>query len=138
VYRDKPAGRSVAGARAQLAGLRKFIVDHDVVTIPGPEVAEVDEAPPVQSTKFRLHSNSGAVRENLPVGLLHRAARSELAESRAVEFMPGKQMLLFTSAHEVWPGHFLQFLHANRAESQIGKYSSATRTPKVGRTTPKS
>src|SRR3546814_12414337 len=24
-------------------------------------------------------------------------------------------ILLFTSAHEVWPGHFLQFLHANRS-----------------------
>jgi uncharacterized protein (DUF885 family) len=28
---------------------------------------------------------------------------------------------LFTSAHEVWPGHFLQFLHANRAPSKFGQ-----------------
>jgi uncharacterized protein (DUF885 family) len=28
---------------------------------------------------------------------------------------------MFTSAHEVWPGHFLQFLHANRAPSKFGQ-----------------
>ena len=28
-------------------------------------------------------------------------------------YTPGKAMLLFTSAHEVWPGHFVQFLHAH-------------------------
>ena len=26
-----------------------------------------------------------------------------------------------TSVHEVWPGHFLQFLHANRAQSKFGQ-----------------
>ncbi len=29
--------------------------------------------------------------------------------------------MLFTSAHEVWPGHFLQFLHANRSPSKFGQ-----------------
>lgn len=35
--------------------------------------------------------------------------------------MPGVGNLLFTSVHEVWPGHFLQFLHANRAPSKFGQ-----------------
>jgi uncharacterized protein (DUF885 family) len=29
--------------------------------------------------------------------------------------------LLFISAHEVWPGHFLHFLHANRSRSKVGQ-----------------
>jgi len=29
--------------------------------------------------------------------------------------------LLFTSVHEVMPGHFVQFLHANRAASKFGQ-----------------
>ncbi|MBY0447324.1 MAG: DUF885 domain-containing protein, partial [Hyphomonadaceae bacterium] len=43
--------------------------------------------------------------------------------SKAVQdsFVPGEADLLFTSVHEIWPGHFLQFLHANRAKSQFGK-----------------
>lgn len=28
---------------------------------------------------------------------------------------------MFITAHEVWPGHFLQFLHSNRAESLVGR-----------------
>ncbi|HEY0749322.1 MAG TPA: DUF885 family protein, partial [Steroidobacteraceae bacterium] len=28
-------------------------------------------------------------------------------------YIPGEAQLLFTSVHEVWPGHFLQFLHSN-------------------------
>ncbi len=35
--------------------------------------------------------------------------------------MPGVADLTFTSAHEVWPGHFLQFLHANRVPSELGR-----------------
>jgi uncharacterized protein (DUF885 family) len=41
------------------------------------------------------------------------------AEQQA--YIPGKSVLLFTSAHEVWPGHFLQFLHANRADWKFGQ-----------------
>jgi uncharacterized protein (DUF885 family) len=36
-------------------------------------------------------------------------------------YVPGAADLLFTSVHEVWPGHFLQFLHANRSSFQFGQ-----------------
>ncbi len=29
--------------------------------------------------------------------------------------------MLFTSVHEVWPGHFLNFLHANRSKDIFGR-----------------
>ena len=38
-------------------------------------------------------------------------------------FVPGKEDLLFTSVHEVMPGHFVQFLHANRSPSIFGRIS---------------
>src|SRR5262249_37025488 len=41
------------------------------------------------------------------------------AEQQA--YLPGNATLLFTSSHEVMPGHFLQFLHANRAGSRFGQ-----------------
>jgi len=121
VYRDKPVGGAVAGARAQLAGLRKFIVDHDVVTIPGPEVAEVDEAPPFNRQNFAFIQIPGPYEKNLPSVYYIAPPDPSWPKAEQSSYVPGKQMLLFTSAHEVWPGHFLQFLHANRAKSQIGK-----------------
>ena len=36
-------------------------------------------------------------------------------------YIPGKADLLFTSVHEVWPGHFLNFLHANRSKDMFGR-----------------
>ena len=37
------------------------------------------------------------------------------------DYIPGKADLLFTSVHEVWPGHFLQYLHANRNPSIVNR-----------------
>ena len=37
------------------------------------------------------------------------------------DYVPGKTDLLFISVHEVWPGHFLQSLHAKRAHSKLGR-----------------
>ena len=37
------------------------------------------------------------------------------------DYVPGKGSLLFTSVHEVYPGHFVQFLHANRSKSKFGQ-----------------
>ena len=36
-------------------------------------------------------------------------------------FIPGESDLLFTSVHEVWPGHFLNFMHANRSSWLYGR-----------------
>jgi len=40
-------------------------------------------------------------------------------------YVPGKENLLFTSVHEVWPGHFLNFLQSNGLKSVLGNFSSA-------------
>ncbi len=36
-------------------------------------------------------------------------------------YVPGKSDLLFTSVHEVWPGHFLQFEHSKRSTFMFGR-----------------
>jgi uncharacterized protein (DUF885 family) len=36
-------------------------------------------------------------------------------------YTPGQSVLLFTSAHEVWPGHFVHFLHAKRSPFLFGR-----------------
>jgi uncharacterized protein (DUF885 family) len=35
--------------------------------------------------------------------------------------VPGKASLLFVAVHEVWPGHFLNYLHVNRNESAVAR-----------------
>ena len=36
-------------------------------------------------------------------------------------YIPGEADLLFTSVHEVWPGHFLNFVHAKRSDWFFGR-----------------
>ena len=118
---QKPEGGAVAGARAQLAGLRAFIAEHDLVSIPGTEEALVEEAPPFARQNFAYIDIPGPYETNLPsVYYIAPPDPSWPAQVQA-DFVPGETELLFVSAHEVWPGHFLNFLHANRSPFQFGR-----------------
>ena len=118
---DKPQGGAVEGARAQLTGLRQFIVDKDLVTIPGPEQAKVEEAPPFNRWNFAYIEIPGPYEKNLPSVYYIAPPDPTWPKAEQDAYVPGKSVLLFTSAHEVWPGHFLQFLHSNRAGWKFGQ-----------------
>ena len=121
VEADKPEGGAVEGARAQLAGLRQFIIDKDLVTIPGTEEAKVAEAPPFNRSNFAYIEIPGPYEKGLPSIYYIAPADPSWSKADQAAYVPGKAVLLFTSAHEVWPGHFLQFLHANRSEWPFGQ-----------------
>ena len=118
---NKPKGGAVAGARAQLAGLKQFIIDHDIVTIPGPEEAKVEEAPPYNRQNFAYINIPGPYEKNLPSVYYIAPADPSWPKAEQDAFVPGEADLLFTSVHEVWPGHFLNFLHANRSKNMFGR-----------------
>ncbi len=121
VNEDKPEGGAVEGARKQLVGLRQFLVDQDLVTIPGPEQAKVEEAPPFNRWNFAYIEIPGPYEKNLPSVYYIAPPDPTWPKAEQQAYIPGKSVLLFTSAHEVWPGHFLQFLHANRAAWKFGQ-----------------
>jgi hypothetical protein len=116
---DKPQGGAVAGAHAQLADLRAFIVAHNVATIPSDEIPQVAEAPPYNRANAAYINIPGPYDKN--VAYVYNIAPPDPAWSakERAEYIPGKAALLYTSVHEVWPGHFLQFLHSNRNPSKI-------------------
>lgn len=118
---DKPVGGAVEGARAQLASLRQFIVDKDLVSIPGTEQAKAEEAPPFNRWNFAYIEIPGPYEKNLPSVYYIAPPDPTWSKADQAAYVPGKAALLFVSAHEVWPGHFLQFLHANRAHWKFGQ-----------------
>ncbi len=121
VNADKPIGGAVEGARAQLGMLRQFVVDHGLVSIPGTEQALVAEAPPYQRSNSAYIDIPGPYDKGMPS--VYYIAPPDPSWSKAEQdaYVPGKSNLLFTSAHEVWPGHFLQFLHSNRSPFEFGR-----------------
>ncbi|WP_426688762.1 DUF885 domain-containing protein [Rhodanobacter ginsengiterrae] len=118
---DKPVGGAVEGARAQLASLRQFIVDRNLATIPGTEQAKAEEAPPFNRWNFAYIEIPGPYEKNLPSVYYIAPPDPSWSKADQAAYVPGKAALLFVSAHEVWPGHFLQFLHANRADWKFGQ-----------------
>jgi uncharacterized protein DUF885 len=121
VEADKPSAGAVEGARAQLGALRQFVVDHDLVSIPGTEQALVAEAPPYQRSNSAYIDIPGPYDKGMPS--IYYIAPPDPSWSKVEQdaYVPGKSNLLFTSAHEVWPGHFLQFLHSNRSPFEFGQ-----------------
>ena len=121
VQAEKPAEGPVEAARRQLAGLRRFIEEKGLVGIPGNEEARIEEAPSYQRWNSAFIDIPGPYDRHLPsIYYISPPDPSWSPEERAA-YLPGEADLLFVSIHEVWPGHFLQFLHSHRSESDPGR-----------------
>jgi uncharacterized protein (DUF885 family) len=101
-------------ARDELAGLRAFVLDHHIATIPSDLLPKVEEIP-----GFRRATTAAAL--DAPGPLERRATQAfyyitppdaDLAPDKLERYLeayyfPGLEII---SAHEVWPGHFMQYL----------------------------
>ena len=118
---NKPKGGPVEGARQQLSSLRTFLIERDVVSIPGDEEALVDEAPAYQRQNSAYIIIPGPYDKGMPS--IYYIAPPDPTWSKAEQqaYIPGEADLMFTSIHEIWPGHFLQFLHSNRSSWRFGQ-----------------
>jgi uncharacterized protein (DUF885 family) len=119
VMANKPKGGFIEAARAQLVDLKKFVQDHNVASIPSTDEILVAEAP--------VYNRSNAAFIQIPGPYDHGVASTynisppnpQWSKAEQAAYIPSEATLLFTSAHEVWPGHFLQFLHANANPSKL-------------------
>lgn len=118
---DKPEDGPVQEARRQLPPLKRFLIEKNIVSIPGTEEALVEESPPYNRQNSAYIDVPGPYEKGLPsVYYISPPDPAWDAATRAA-YVPSKMDLLFTSVHEVWPGHFLNALHANRASSMFGR-----------------
>jgi uncharacterized protein (DUF885 family) len=117
----KPQDGSVIAARDQLEETRKFMVEQDLVSIPGDEAALVAESPPYARSNSAYINIPGPWEQNQPSVYYISPPNPEWPEDVQADYVAGEADLLFTSVHEVWPGHFLNFLHAKRADWFYGR-----------------
>ncbi|MBI1733243.1 MAG: DUF885 domain-containing protein [Gammaproteobacteria bacterium] len=117
----KPARGPVAEARVQLVSLRKFIDEKGIVSVPGTDIALVQESPPYNRQNSAYITIAGPFETG--VASVYNISPPDPAwtpEEQAA-YIDGEAELLNTSVHEVWPGHFLQFVHSNRSKSVVGR-----------------
>src|SRR4030095_15586122 len=100
---------------------------HYLVSAPLPEDPLVGESPPYQRTTLAYIEIPGPYdKPGLP-SIYYIAPpdpRWSADEQRA--YIPGETALLFTSAHEVWPGHFLHGLHMRAHAGPLGRLFPST------------
>ena len=114
----------VATARRQLPGLREFVIEQALVTIPGDEKARVDEAPPYRRSNSAYIRIPGQFEQGLPSIYYIAPPDPSWSAEDQLGYIPAEKDLLFTSVHEVWPGHFLQNLFSN--QTRIGNIFGTT------------
>lgn len=118
---NKAADGPVAEARRQLPPIKAFLEQKNLVSIPGTEEALVEESPPYNRQNSAYIDIPGPFEKGLPSVYYISPPDPAWDKKTQDEFVPGKADLLGTSVHEIWPGHFLNFLHANRAKSLFGR-----------------
>ena len=118
---DKSPDGPVAEARRQIPELTAFVIKNDIVSIPDNEKALVEESPPYNRQNSAYFDPPGPFEKGVP--WIYYISPPDPSWSKADQdaFVPGKKELLFTSIHEVMPGHFLQFRHANASRSLFGR-----------------
>jgi hypothetical protein len=117
----KPDGGAVAEAARQLGDLKAFVLDGKLLTVPGPEEARVATSPPYKRFNLAYIDIPGPFEKGLPSIYYISPPDPSWSQDERNAYVPGRSDLLFVSVHEVWPGHFLQYLHANRASSKFGR-----------------
>ena len=116
----KPPEGPVAAARTQLPELKRFIVEHDLLTIPGSEEARVEESPPYNQQNGAYIDPPGYFDRGVPAVYYLSPPDPSWSAAEQAAYIESRANLLFVSTHEVWPGHFLQFQWSNRTPSVVG------------------
>ena len=116
---DKPKGSTVQAAAEQLTMLKAFVVQHRIVDVPSDNEVHVVLAPPYNRANFAFIEVPGPYDKALASEYNIAPPDPTWSAKKREEYIPGKATLLYTSVHEVWPGHFLQFSYSNRNPSKI-------------------
>jgi uncharacterized protein (DUF885 family) len=124
-----PAAKLLSTTQSELDSLAAFITDHKLVTIPQAEPARVQETPPflraTTSASMDIPGPFETVAKEAYYNMTLPDPKASAADTR--EFMKQWYYPAITnvSVHEVWPGHYLQFLYAPKFPSDVRKVFGA-------------
>ena len=130
--KDHPsADKLISEVRGQLAMLKKFVTDKKLVTIPSEILPKVEETPPFMQAMtmasmetpgpFETKATEAYYNVTVPIGANWKPAEAE-------DFLRGafsRPVMLTTSVHEAYPGHYTQFLWLPKVASKVRKYETA-------------
>lgn len=128
--KDHPsADRLLQTFRDVLGGLRDFIVQHKIVTIPSMTPPIVEESPPFDRALTTASMDTPGPYEKVAKEAFFNVTppEREWSRERVEEHLQSfnRGIIISTAIHEVYPGHYTQFLWAQTAPSKVRKLIGA-------------
>jgi uncharacterized protein (DUF885 family) len=130
VERDHPpAARLLPVVQGTLDGLARFVTDHHIATIPPAERARVQETPPFMRATTTASMDTPGPFEKAETEAYYSVTLPDPSwpAAKIEDYMRGwyNPAISNVSVHEVWPGHYLQFLYAKDFPSDVRKVFGA-------------
>jgi uncharacterized protein (DUF885 family) len=124
-----PADKLLQTTQDTLDAIRQFIIDHRIVTIPPSEPARVKETPPFMrsTTSASMDTPGPFERAQLPAYYNMTLPDPRWPAAERADFMRQWYYAAISnvSVHEVYPGHYVQFLYAKDFPSDVRKVYGA-------------
>jgi uncharacterized protein (DUF885 family) len=125
-----PPERVIPAVQARLAGLRQFLVDKKIVTLPSDVVPKVQETPPfARATTLASMDTPGPFESKSTEAYYNVTLPDKSWTAAQVEdYLRGafnRQLIDIVSIHEAFPGHYVQFIWVPRLASKVRKVEGA-------------
>jgi len=127
---DHPAApKLLEYTQKELDAIGRFMTEHQIVTIPSAAPARVQETPPFLRATTSASMDIPGPFEKVATEAYYNMTLPDpkLSAKETEEFMGQWYYAAISnvSVHEVWPGHYLQFLYARNFPSDIRKVFGA-------------
>ena len=124
-----PAAKLLDVTQSELDAIARFMTEHHIITIPPAAPARVQETPPFMRAVTTASMDIPGPYEKVATEAYYSMTLPDpsLKPAQVEEFMMGWYYPIITnvSVHEVWPGHYLQFLYARDFPSDVRKVFGA-------------
>jgi Bacterial protein of unknown function (DUF885) len=125
-----PADKLLDTFRNTLGGLREYIVQHHIVTIPSPAPPIVEETPPFMRALTTASMDTPGPYEKVAKEAFFNVTLPEKnwtpTHIQQHLEMFNRGVITSTSIHETYPGHYVQFLWVPSAPSKVRKLLGAS------------
>jgi len=123
---DHPTADSlIASAKSTVAATRQFLIDHSIVTVPSQLFPNVTETPPyARSGTFASMDTPGAYETKATEAFYYVTPPEKEWDAKHVEEhlrLFNRPVMSIITVHEVFPGHYLQFLYAQQFPTKTRK-----------------
>ncbi|MFL6299754.1 MAG: DUF885 domain-containing protein [Terriglobales bacterium] len=126
MQKDHPDPAKLLDAYSDLlGGLRSYVADHHIMTIPSQDQPKMEETPPFErATTFASMDTPGPFEKVAKESFFNvTLPEPTWSKEEVEEHMAGnaRPVMLAVAVHEVWPGHFMQHLWTPLLSSKIRK-----------------